>query len=182
VKRIYLSKAPGDVRDYDGSGDWFKVYELGTTNPWNGTDQGWLTRDLKQFEFRLPKEIPAGQYLMRIEQISIHPPYRQKEFYMQVSLDVNEFLPAAHRLTYLACSVPISTLPASTRAELRAPRSGSRAGPATTPTMPAWSSTAGPSPPRTISPYPARRCGLTKGRPPVLPFVRRGSILAVCRC
>ena len=52
--------------------------------PWNGTDQGWLTRDLKQFEFKLPKEIPAGQYLMRIEQMSIHQPYRQKEMYFQV--------------------------------------------------------------------------------------------------
>lgn len=27
--QIYLSKAPGDVKDYDGSGDWFKIYELG---------------------------------------------------------------------------------------------------------------------------------------------------------
>jgi hypothetical protein len=52
--------------------------------PWNGTDQGWLTRDLKKFEFKLPKEIPAGQYLMRIEQMSIHQPYRQKEMYFQV--------------------------------------------------------------------------------------------------
>lgn len=26
---VYMSKAPGDVRDYDGSGDWFKVAELG---------------------------------------------------------------------------------------------------------------------------------------------------------
>ena len=44
--------------------------------PWNGTDQGWLTREKKQFTFRLPNEIPAGEYLMRIENMSIHPPYR----------------------------------------------------------------------------------------------------------
>ena len=24
---VYLSKAPGDVREYDGSGDWFKIDE-----------------------------------------------------------------------------------------------------------------------------------------------------------
>lgn len=71
------------MRDYDGSGDWFKVYQLGTMTPWNGTDQGWLTRDKKNFQFRLPAEIPAGQYLMRIEQMSVHPPYRQKEWYVQ---------------------------------------------------------------------------------------------------
>lgn len=40
--------------------------------PWNGTDQGWLTPDKKNFQFRLPSEIPAGQYLMRIEQMSVH--------------------------------------------------------------------------------------------------------------
>ncbi|KAK4252161.1 glycosyl hydrolase family 61-domain-containing protein [Corynascus novoguineensis] len=86
---IYLSKAPGDVRDYDGSGDWFKVYELGTADPWDGTDNGWLTKDLKYFEFQLPSEIPAGQYLMRIEQMSIHQPYSQKELYFQCAhLDI----------------------------------------------------------------------------------------------
>jgi hypothetical protein len=26
---IWLSKAPGDVKDYDGSGDWAKVFEMG---------------------------------------------------------------------------------------------------------------------------------------------------------
>ncbi|KAH6621145.1 glycosyl hydrolase family 61-domain-containing protein [Chaetomium sp. MPI-SDFR-AT-0129] len=80
---IYLSKAPGDVREYDGSGDWFKVYQLGTQIPWNGTDQGWLTWDQKNFQFTLPNEIPAGEYLMRIEQMSVHQPYREKEWYVQ---------------------------------------------------------------------------------------------------
>lgn len=32
----YLSKAPGDVREYDGSGDWFKIYELGLEVAPNG--------------------------------------------------------------------------------------------------------------------------------------------------
>ncbi len=26
---VYMSKANGDVREYDGSGDWFKVAEIG---------------------------------------------------------------------------------------------------------------------------------------------------------
>ncbi|KAJ5677342.1 Glycoside hydrolase family 61 [Penicillium maclennaniae] len=42
--QVYMSKATGDVREYDGSGDWFKIYEL----------------------------VPAGQYLVRIEHIAIH--------------------------------------------------------------------------------------------------------------
>ncbi|KAK7942582.1 glycosyl hydrolase family 61-domain-containing protein [Apiospora aurea] len=80
---IHMSKAPGDVREYDGSGDWFKVYQLGTKDPWDGTDQGWLTRDRSQFTLMLPKEIPKGQYLMRIEQMAVHPPYKAKQFFMQ---------------------------------------------------------------------------------------------------
>ena len=57
--------------------------------PWNGTDQGWLTYKKKNWQFRLPAEIPAGQYLMRIEQMSVHPPYRQKEWYVQCAhLDI----------------------------------------------------------------------------------------------
>ncbi|KAL8306381.1 hypothetical protein RB597_003091 [Gaeumannomyces tritici] len=86
---IYMSKAPGDVRDYDGSGDWFKVYQLGTKMPWNGKDDGWLTRFKTNFEFKLPAQIPAGQYLIRIEHMAIHQPYRQKELYMMCAhLDV----------------------------------------------------------------------------------------------
>ena len=41
---IYLSRAPtGDVREYDGSGQWFKIYELGLNMsiPANQTQQ-WL--------------------------------------------------------------------------------------------------------------------------------------------
>ncbi|EAQ85252.1 hypothetical protein CHGG_09266 [Chaetomium globosum CBS 148.51] len=117
--KIYLSKAPGDVRDYDGSGDWFKVYQLGTMIPWNGTDQGWLTRDLKQFEFKLPNEIPAGQYLMRIEQMSIHQPYRQKEMYFQVRRRQGRTSPpivCSQADIPVAFSAPTSTLPAATTA------------------------------------------------------------------
>ncbi|KAK8097794.1 uncharacterized protein PG998_013280 [Apiospora kogelbergensis] len=81
---IHMSRAPsGNVAEYDGSGDWFKVYQLGTKDPWDGTDQGWLTRDRSQFTFRLPAEIPKGQYLMRIEQMAVHPPYKAKQFFMQ---------------------------------------------------------------------------------------------------
>ncbi|KAK7975463.1 hypothetical protein PG989_013926 [Apiospora arundinis] len=81
---IHMSLAPsGKVAEYDGSGDWFKVYQLGTKDPWDGTDQGWLTRDRSQFTFRLPAEIPKGQYLMRIEQMAVHQPYKAKEFFMQ---------------------------------------------------------------------------------------------------
>lgn len=85
-----MSKAPGLVKDYDGSGDWFKVHQIGTTGTfggptWDGKDDGWLALNQNQFTFKLPAEIPAGQYLLRIEHMAVHPPYRAKQFFFQVS-------------------------------------------------------------------------------------------------
>ncbi|KAK7981421.1 hypothetical protein PG988_003659 [Apiospora saccharicola] len=80
--QIYMSKAPGDVRDYDGSGEWFKVYQLGHRDG-STEDKAWLPWGQKQFKFALPAEIPAGQYLMRIEHIATHQPYKGREFFLQ---------------------------------------------------------------------------------------------------
>ncbi|KAF4922050.1 putative endo-beta-1,4-glucanase D [Colletotrichum viniferum] len=53
--QAYLSKAPGDVREYDGSGDWFKIFELGPkTFSSEGIQWG------------------AYDYLIRIEHIGVH--------------------------------------------------------------------------------------------------------------
>ncbi|KAH7303768.1 fungal cellulose binding domain-containing protein [Stachybotrys elegans] len=80
--QIYMSKAPGDVRDYDGSGDWFKVYQLGHRDG-STADDAWLAWKKRQFTFKMPAEIPAGQYLMRMEQAATHQPYTHREFYTQ---------------------------------------------------------------------------------------------------
>jgi hypothetical protein len=80
--QIYLSRAPGDVREYDGSGEWFKVWQLGHRDG-STADPAWLSWGLKQFTFKLPAEIPAGQYLMRIEHIATHQPYKGREFFLQ---------------------------------------------------------------------------------------------------
>ena len=29
---VYMSKAPNDVQSYDGSGDWFKIFQEGVCN------------------------------------------------------------------------------------------------------------------------------------------------------
>ncbi|KAI0159860.1 glycoside hydrolase [Hypoxylon sp. FL1284] len=86
--QVYLSKAPGDVRDYDGSGEWFKVYQLGHHDG-STKDQDWLVWNRDTFEFKLPAEIPSGQYLMRIEHIATHEPYKAREFFLQCAhLDI----------------------------------------------------------------------------------------------
>jgi hypothetical protein len=67
----YMSKAPSDVHEYDGSGDWFKIYELGPTD---FTPEGieWGVTGKANFTFPLSTETPPGQYLVRIEHIAIH--------------------------------------------------------------------------------------------------------------
>ncbi|KLU86026.1 hypothetical protein MAPG_05045 [Magnaporthiopsis poae ATCC 64411] len=79
---IMASKAPGNVTEYDGSGDWFQLYELGTKKPWNGKDDGWLTKDKNRFTFKLTDKIPRGQYLLRIQHMAVHQPYKIKELYI----------------------------------------------------------------------------------------------------
>ncbi|ETS76507.1 hypothetical protein PFICI_11894 [Pestalotiopsis fici W106-1] len=80
--QVYMSKAPGDVREYDGSGDWFKIWELG---PQQFSSDGieWGVTDIGNFTFTLPEETPAGQYLLRIEHIAVHGAgdYGGAEFY-----------------------------------------------------------------------------------------------------
>ncbi|GAW19297.1 hypothetical protein ANO14919_087830 [Xylariales sp. No.14919] len=74
---VHLSKVPNGqgIRSYDGSGDWVKIYSLGLDLrndsqhpvhwiPWN--DQGIPA----PFVFNVPKETPAGEYLLRADLVN----------------------------------------------------------------------------------------------------------------
>ncbi|KAL3482982.1 glycosyl hydrolase family 61-domain-containing protein [Aspergillus germanicus] len=51
--QVYMSRAPkGDVTTYDRSGDWF------------------MTRTMASFT--IPSDVPAGQYVVRVEHIGLH--------------------------------------------------------------------------------------------------------------
>lgn len=75
---VWMSKAPdGTAADaYDGSGDWFKVYELTYTDitsagiQWASYPSG--TSGLTNFTIDIPTDLPAGDYLMRAEHIALH--------------------------------------------------------------------------------------------------------------
>ncbi|TGJ82975.1 hypothetical protein E0Z10_g5805 [Xylaria hypoxylon] len=73
----HLSKVPEgqDINSYDGSGDWVKIYSLGLELrdnpslpvhwiPWN--DEGIPA----PFVFNVPKETPAGDYLLRTDLVN----------------------------------------------------------------------------------------------------------------
>ncbi|KAB8262996.1 glycosyl hydrolase family 61-domain-containing protein [Aspergillus pseudonomiae] len=82
--QIYMSKAPGDVKSYDGSGDWFKVYQEGVCHDISGglKDTDWCTWDKDTASFKIPENTPAGQYLVRVEHIGLHRGFSgNSEFY-----------------------------------------------------------------------------------------------------
>ncbi|KAK9771610.1 putative Glycoside hydrolase [Seiridium cardinale] len=74
---VHLSKVPEglDVTGYDGSGEWVKIWTLGAewwanqTNPLH-----WLAYNNlglpAPFVFKVPAQTPAGQYLLRIDEIN----------------------------------------------------------------------------------------------------------------
>ncbi|KFY31971.1 hypothetical protein V493_00635 [Pseudogymnoascus sp. VKM F-4281 (FW-2241)] len=71
---VYMSRAPGDnVKAYDGSGDWFKVFQEGVCK--TGVDftvDAWCSHDRNWIAAKVPNSTPNGEYLMRFEHIGIH--------------------------------------------------------------------------------------------------------------
>ncbi|KAF2837970.1 lytic polysaccharide monooxygenase [Patellaria atrata CBS 101060] len=82
---VYMSKAPGAVSTYDGSGDWFKVYETGLCNANSpGQDGSWCSWQKDRLEFTIPKTVPPGEYLVRVEHIGLHEAFKGRaQFYME---------------------------------------------------------------------------------------------------
>ncbi|GKT89513.1 cellulose-growth-specific protein [Colletotrichum tofieldiae] len=77
---VYMSKAPGDLNSYDGSGDWFKVYETGLCGNNPSVDTNWCSWQKDRIEFTHP----PGNYLVRVEHIGIHESHVGKaQFYME---------------------------------------------------------------------------------------------------
>ncbi|KAK4031733.1 glycosyl hydrolase family 61-domain-containing protein [Parachaetomium inaequale] len=64
---------PGPALAYEGDGDWFKMHE---------ESRCWCTWDKDVVEFTVPKDIPDGEYLVRVEHIGVHGAHvGQAEFY-----------------------------------------------------------------------------------------------------
>lgn len=81
--QVYMSKAPGSVGTYDGSGDWFKIHQ--ETICKQGADikkEAWCTWAKDRISFKIPEGIPDGEYLIRTEHIGLHGAHGgEAEFY-----------------------------------------------------------------------------------------------------
>ncbi|KAI0482382.1 glycosyl hydrolase family 61-domain-containing protein [Xylariaceae sp. FL0804] len=72
--QVYMSKAPsGNVQEYEGDGDWFKIWERTICDAGGDLTQGaWCTYGLDAFNFSIPADTPAGEYLVRAEHVGLH--------------------------------------------------------------------------------------------------------------
>lgn len=80
---MHLSQVPPgqDVRTYDGSGEWVKIHTSGLVVRKDPDRYVWLANngdgEPARFITKIPKQTPAGQYLLRVDQI--WPGYYWKE-------------------------------------------------------------------------------------------------------
>ncbi|KAI1302053.1 glycoside hydrolase family 61 protein [Xylaria venustula] len=75
---LYMSKAPGTADEYDGSGDWFKIFDWG---PKFVSGQAQWTMSAS-YSGSIPKCVPNGEYLLRIQSLAIHNPGSTPQWYI----------------------------------------------------------------------------------------------------
>ncbi|KAL5383847.1 hypothetical protein DPSP01_005647 [Paraphaeosphaeria sporulosa] len=71
--QFYMAKAPSGqtAASFDGSGNvWFKIYEQGPTI--SGGQLSWPSNGKSQVTVPIPKSLPSGEYLFRVEHIALH--------------------------------------------------------------------------------------------------------------
>ncbi|CAF0965746.1 unnamed protein product [Adineta steineri] len=74
VLNVYMAKAPGKAIDFDGAGQvWFKIYEITAhADPTGKNVPTYPATALTSVTFTIPKNVPTGEYLVRIEHIALH--------------------------------------------------------------------------------------------------------------
>ncbi|KAI8624437.1 glycoside hydrolase family 61 protein [Xylariaceae sp. FL1651] len=75
---LYMSKAPSTAEEYDGSGDWFKTFDWAPV--FSNGQATWTMKDT--YSGTIPKCIPSGEYLLRIQSLAIHNPGSTPQWYV----------------------------------------------------------------------------------------------------
>ncbi|KAI0514463.1 glycoside hydrolase family 61 protein [Xylaria bambusicola] len=75
---LYMSKAPSTAAAADGSGDWFKIYDWGPN--FSGGQAQWTMTGT--YTGTIPRCIPSGEYLLRIQSLAIHNPGATPQWYV----------------------------------------------------------------------------------------------------
>jgi len=76
---MYMAKAPGSVVNWNGAGNvWFKIFEEGGKVDNSGIH---FHTGLTRVTARIPKSVPNGEYLVRVEHVALHKA-GQPQFYV----------------------------------------------------------------------------------------------------
>jgi len=84
VVNVYMAKAPSTAAGWAGDDAvWFKVYEISAVTN-GGTSITFPAEGVPSVSFTLPKSLPTGQYLVRMEAIALHvaSTYGGAQFYI----------------------------------------------------------------------------------------------------
>ncbi|KAF9009978.1 glycoside hydrolase family 61 protein [Cyathus striatus] len=84
VVNVYMAKAPSNVTSWDGSGTvWFKVYQISAVTN-GGSSISFPAQNQVGVSFTVPRALPSGQYLVRMEQIALHTAstFQGAQFYL----------------------------------------------------------------------------------------------------
>lgn len=102
-----MSRAPGDdVKAYDGTGDWFKIYEDAVCDQGaDFTTNAWCTYDQNTITATIPQDTPDGEYLVRVEHIGKSAPFPSAPYNFapaflgenRISLDLTRRRTGVHR-------------------------------------------------------------------------------------
>lgn len=84
--QVYVSKAPGSVKEYNGDGDWVKMSQSlvckSSPQPSDFQTDAWCSWGDEIIDFTVPESMPEGEYLVRAEHIALHGAHDGKaEFY-----------------------------------------------------------------------------------------------------
>jgi hypothetical protein len=84
--QVYVSKAPGSVKEYNGEGDWVKMAQSivckANPQPSDFQTDAWCSWGEEIIDFTVPENMPEGEYLVRGEHIALHGAHDGKaEFY-----------------------------------------------------------------------------------------------------
>jgi hypothetical protein len=69
--QFYMARAPTNASSFDGSGAvWFKVFSQGAT--FSSGQITWASNGKTEVDIKIPKSLPSGDYLLRVEHIGLH--------------------------------------------------------------------------------------------------------------
>ncbi|KAI0540207.1 lytic polysaccharide monooxygenase [Xylaria digitata] len=73
--QLYMARVPdnADINTWEAAGNvWFKAGSISAVPPLGSSESTWPAYNKKTVSFTIPKNVPSGKYLARVESIALH--------------------------------------------------------------------------------------------------------------